>query len=1334
MAAAHPRRADAGRHSFAGFVFQVHSALLNYVRSLDPDDLDDAPRLAYESLADFAVEDDGLFYVVESKLSLTRNTLEKALGVLRDVYVAAAALDPDLADDLTFGISCRRALISDPMAAATIWAESERSEAASVVVRRLTIDTHGDPLGELCSTLSREFAVANPRALVDRWMRHIADDAAGRTGLTTTIVESLAEAPTENLPFVVLSAGDREPDCTLSDATGFLVGEQPTLTHLRNGYFAPRDDIDALVGTFVAWHEEVMSDSLAASSGSVPVCWIAGSSGSGKSILILQLLARLNAQAGTTVLWLGNAIERLDEATRFAKRLTVDRHVFIGLDDPFVSGDDGAACWKSALAELAQLRHRGDVGRLPVLVCCGTGEQLETFRRTCGSDAVLSVHVQGPPTATGLESLREWFFARTGKDANIYHGSDSVLPAQLFFEWSKREGIASFAGRFRARVTAMAPETANFVETVLGLNRIYVGYPREAMQALSPGVLDDLGRLENDQHFAFGDSGRQGYWLSHPHLADILYNSWFPAETYRNTRAAHLRELLVASVAADPDGRSYRRILLALSAGAGTADEAQGSGVGRVDPGELALVASAAARAATDVHPALAASALAAWMYLEAVAPGAFDGWSPRAVAVDRLVRDDTDRTAAMSVINALVATGGPAELRVAHDFAARDVVWNGWADVMSSLLDRLDAQLVDSLVLGIEKCPSDQDRIDLLARALRRFPDADQLRALARRLLDTDPARDTATSLGRIARAMLDGAPADRGAAIDWIARRVRPENGQILADAHRRDGAVTALFEPTRLWLLKFPEQPAAGELFASTLTWAKLADNDFRTALKRHLASRDLGDESPLVAKIIALASANGGRRQWSYVYQGCLENLPSSRRLRDVGLRWLEKNRGSEAWQGIWTSIARKTPEADPALAELGASELARFDGTDTWPLVMQQVLRLNGSGADGDSLTEAMAWLRRTEDSAAGWGYLMPYVMSLAVTRGDTRLDDMADAWLRAHHDSRAWRFVWAAAVDRADDARRATLIDLALSWLETGHEEWPGLLRRLWPLCGPAQRPVGLARGWLLKSADNPYWSLVFGTVAAELTREQVIEVIDQWLESATTSADSVIGYIWKVVVDDGVFPDLPLDERLRPSLERWLAANGSARSWWHIWSWLHRVQPADSRSIRLAVGADVPVHRLHAIANRLAKSARESPATAAAITEVLQSAPPKSAGAYTYLEMARTVGFGDPLALGRRFIDEPDADHFCAVWKYLWENTTDPGDRAALHDLGTDWCATHFTDLSWGGMWIRLFESSSGTGEHLAELGEMWLADPCSRKSRKRNIVDARLHGRRLE
>src|SRR5262249_9582331 len=112
----------------------------------------------------------------------------------------------------------------------------------------------------------------------------------------------------------VLSADDVKPDPKSVEYTGVLTGQQPQFQHLVRGFVRDRSHIfDRLFFSFTDWLSSVRE--LAASeSDKVPVFWISGRSGEGKSVLLLQLAAAAlrSKTAGTLVhLKAGDDLPRL---------------------------------------------------------------------------------------------------------------------------------------------------------------------------------------------------------------------------------------------------------------------------------------------------------------------------------------------------------------------------------------------------------------------------------------------------------------------------------------------------------------------------------------------------------------------------------------------------------------------------------------------------------------------------------------------------------------------------------------------------------------------------------------------------------------------------------------------------------------------------------------------------------------------------------------------------------------------------------------------------------------------------------------------------------------
>ena len=139
---------------------------------------------------------------------------------------------------------------------------------------------------------------------------------------------------------------------------------------------------------------------------------------------------------------------------------------------------------------------------------------------------------------------------------------------QLVFEM-RHGSIRHFATRFRIRLaeSGLASPPEGTVEStwpidlVLALNRLYVAAPKDLLTDIQ---LDYLLPLLKEEHFEFNfDGTSEGLQLAHPHLANLIYNEWFPEDRKENTRISHILSVFSHQLK-KPDPRERFFILWAL--------------------------------------------------------------------------------------------------------------------------------------------------------------------------------------------------------------------------------------------------------------------------------------------------------------------------------------------------------------------------------------------------------------------------------------------------------------------------------------------------------------------------------------------------------------------------------------------------------------------------------------------------------------------------------------------------------------------------------------------------------------------------------------------------
>lgn len=556
--AAFPRQAAGGEHAIAGFHFQFLQVLLETVRGwlTLPPDRRGTPTVLAEWLSDI-VSATGPDLVVVTQVKYTQGSgmVTTALADLWRIYRVASRVTPALLPRLRFRILSARASLKDVDSAIRKWRAEDTAEddtALNDFRSRLTAELQTDPEDDLLALLANEFRAERPLATVQAWLGRLLEAAGGADSYERAareIWEDLHELHRLQVArratgAHVWTSQDRPPDGVREGRC--LTGEQPLTSHLRDGYFAPRPGVfTPLADRAEAWIAQ--NPTARDESRRLQLFWIGGRSGSGKSVALLHVLALLHERGNGPILWLGNKVGNLPAAIRWAREVRrPGQPVIIGIDDPYTPAvqGDAAAVWQEALAEIHESRESGDASSLPMVLCCGPTEQADRLRDEWSDDLIVVIDMLGREFSADIAELRTWYRERTGQ-APPEVGDENILLVQLFFQWRVGVPISEFARRFRRRINA-ADHSGGIEKAfarMLALNRLYVGYSREAFErGLTAEQRDLVARLRREQHLAEDPSdSRPGLWLAHPHLADAIYTTWYPAVSSENVRQEHLR-------------------------------------------------------------------------------------------------------------------------------------------------------------------------------------------------------------------------------------------------------------------------------------------------------------------------------------------------------------------------------------------------------------------------------------------------------------------------------------------------------------------------------------------------------------------------------------------------------------------------------------------------------------------------------------------------------------------------------------------------------------------------------------------------------------------------
>ena len=1255
----------------ASFAVQAHEALLDAFHDLtEPDFAEAARRL--QRIVNRPTSAPSI-YGLSTAEALSPRKLTAVLDQLLVVHGVAATWLPGPLPRVSYRVAAPRIGLADLELEFERWEQQSPDETmAREVISRLEVTTGKDAYGELLACLSNaEWNQSDPAESV----RHLVEFMFSEDLAAPDAADEIGRCFARRAPAVatMLTRADTEPERVVRDERGFLVNEQPTLHHLRHGYFAPAGELDRVEDAYWSWYQREVVDGFHRRSGRVPTFWLTGPSGAGKSILLLQLLARLNTRAGISVLLLEGAGEQLSRATERALSLGRDRHVIIGVDDPmslnYQGGDPG---WRAAFDALGHRRQTGDPSFLPVFVCCAPTEHYERFRQTHAGEVQIDRRILDPyrPEFTG--ELRRWYEERTGHAAQAPAGDGTPLPAQLFFEWWKGEGIEAFARRFRNRITARGlPELTDFFDRLLAVNRLYLGYPPEAVDALTPQARDALQLFQRDMHVDRQPTvTRPGYWLSHPHLANLIYNEWFPEGSNYDQRGAHLTAALLDAVRVGEQGWAslplIEQLVVALDPeGILTADSRM-----HIEQVRAALTAGAAVAgpaAATLAHPVLAS-----WVKVEQRIPPGPGGWSPLADAAARL-RDASETELALGVlVTTLAELGDAAADEVVWAFLKDHPHWGAWTSTAALMVDRPLAQAhMETLATRVRARPDEADVLDLLGAALQRQPTNPTLRSLARDLVQGHLA--SAASLAPLAAVLFSIGGESEEVALAWLAAAVRKDNGLVFAEVLRRPLTPTIAWPQLAKWLVAYPLEEAADSGFARMAnSWQRLETKSFQDALGRHLRRRGNLISPELFQALHRLLLGNS--RSWSYLFTMLTPAQACRPEMRSAALSWLERNGGSSAWHRVYVHLCRAVPIPDPELTQAGHAHLPMAWDYPHCSRILNSILRVCAD-VDRPGLARiALSWMKAHPD-ADGWGFLVgPVIMATAIDDVETVATDIIRWWPDHQEGPSASYVIRSVLAAPTSAALRQAAVHHAETWLREPRPGWGHVFLDLLPLI-PDDRVVAISLPWLTRQLAADRWAAVLAEVMNWLEASQVADLARAWFsQPASADTDSTAGFVWRIVLEEGPCRELLHDAAYREVINAWLVAHGQLKSWWHIWRETYTAEPADMETVRAALAADLRWGRGHGVANAIRKTVASRPDLADSIWEFLRTCPRGDTWRLVCLGLSLVAPTAACWELGLSHLPDLPPELFSGSWRRLWNAFPGEPERRILRLIARDW------------------------------------------------------------
>ncbi|MDH4241569.1 MAG: hypothetical protein OEW48_18570, partial [Phycisphaerae bacterium] len=552
------KRATGGTYALSGFDYQFTVFLLRYIKRFYNALKNEEQFPAHDSLSIETISDvteltpEGLLFITQVKLGANEK-FDKIFSEFWGIFELAKQVIPGDEDKLHFKLCTSRISSSDIRAKFRLWAKREKKSEMSVseFERHIHAEVIPQPEDEIMHILIKELRDDKPVEHLRAWKGCLLS-ATKKENIDSAIKEIWKDliaianrVEKREVPIHVWQSTDRPPSEVVYGEV--LTGTQPLVYQLRKGFFAPRPNVYAdLAESYSEWRQSLLDNTDV--SIRLPVFWIGGRSGTGKSIALLHLLANIHSEENVRIFWLQQSIQYLPDAIRWAVSLRKQGYdTIIAADDPFAPAtQQNIEIWQRAFDELNPLRSQGEVDSMPVLLCCGPTEHGQNLRDEEPDNVDVTIKKLEPEDQTDYEILRSWYKKRTGNEPPAV-GDENVLLVQLFFEWKTKGPLPEFAKRFKDRINEADPQGELFkrFSKVLAANRLYIGYPSEAFRkGLSLKHCETIELLTQENHLADMNVGRKGIWLAHPHLSNAIYEAWFPADRPPISRDGHLADII----------------------------------------------------------------------------------------------------------------------------------------------------------------------------------------------------------------------------------------------------------------------------------------------------------------------------------------------------------------------------------------------------------------------------------------------------------------------------------------------------------------------------------------------------------------------------------------------------------------------------------------------------------------------------------------------------------------------------------------------------------------------------------------------------------------------
>jgi hypothetical protein len=1115
----YPRRAQGGQVSIRGFDYQIKLFLLKVVEQwieqtpLEKTEYKTSFYPLMESISDILDVNKDIIVATQIKYALRSGSLGDSLEEFNLIYNLIKGDFPHLLPMVRFKLISNRSELQDIEKSMDGWLQRNKSIVNNGFISHVSISIDTNPEYRLLALLANKLQCSEPLTVLHRWLGIIVD-----ASVLGTTLEHAGKIIWDNLHSMwrdlrpsngiyVLQSSDYPPNEVLPGTV--LTGQRPNIRHLRDGFFHRRDVYDEVKKNFFRWVDELITEQ--DDTDKIPIFWIGGRSGSGKSVALLHLLSDLNESGLSPVIWLGHHTSLLVPAFHFALNNRSEPISIIGLDDPYVVEDGVSQHWDDFFAMAHSLMQNERSHRLPIIIACGPTEQANLFRNDYGEYLKFFRHDIPYDTNTEHEILHEWYFRRTGNLPPSIDNSNALL-VQLFFQWDKHETIAEFSTRLKERLSLDDDDKAvlNKVSRIIALNRLYIGYCKDAVRHdLTASQADQLDWLEEDLHLGEREvDGKSGYWLLHAHLANSVFLNW-----YGNRHSSYKEHFKQAVLDCFNHGKKPIEktapmwVIAQILANKNNLELRS-----RMDP-------NTAQQLAVDIYNEIIAkinplpvSILPVWIDISIAVPELKLKPDPVSTALSMIHPDMAEETGLrltchklLNHFEKLTQEKQVSLTNALKQLLAEAPTWSGWVYILDHVIKKTrDIRFIPLLKQRIQLYPLDYRVSNLLRLALNTWPRNEDVKILMIQALSHAPCTSFWCDLIK--------------QYIQSI-QEVHEEVYQWIYNFRKSSKICFVLGEALKLDYNRF-EQIA--------LEWLSLWDHE----MSANYVLEPLLQNQPQNLKVRehSINWIKVGTGDKGFVLEHLLENMPTQEVIEYI-FYWLETEGKHRKTSGVLLEKLMGSDIYNDKTLEFSLNWLTEnIQMSKTWPILWISCYR-KYSG-DETLFTLGVNWLETTEITNQFWGHILLHLDSMQPQL--KLLETYTQIWKKSLEiDSSNWIYNWInlfASFDTDLD-----LLNKGIEWLESN-------------------------------KISHPLWMKVYGMLCEKATSHpKIVHLAEHFLKDNDT--ESAWPRIWQ-----SIFKAYPYKDWLLETAYKWLQVNYSHNSWTYIWRAIFEQYPSDMKIMDLGM------------------------------------------------------------------------------------------------------------------------------------------------------------------